>query len=65
MISEQLLELLACPVCHDRLLVVPERSGLLCERCRLVFPVRDGIPVMLQDEAQRISGHEPGGAQGE
>jgi uncharacterized protein YbaR (Trm112 family) len=63
MISEQLLELLACPVCHDRLLAAPERSGLLCEQCRLVFPVREGIPVMLKDEAQRISGKNPG-AQG-
>jgi len=54
MISEQLLELLVCPVCHDRLVVVPERDGLTCERCRLLFPIRNGIPVMLPDEAQKI-----------
>ena len=60
MISEQLLELLACPVCHDRLAAAPERGGVVCGRCCLVFPVRDGIPVMLPEEAQRISGHEQG-----
>ena len=58
MISEQLLELLVCPVCHDRLAVVPERDGLTCERCRLVFPIRDGIPVMLVGEAQKIEAGE-------
>ena len=59
MISKQLLELLACPVCHEKLLAVPDRRGLLCERCRLVFPVRDGIPIMLMDQAQMFSAPEP------
>jgi uncharacterized protein YbaR (Trm112 family) len=56
MISEQLLELLACPACHESLVVTSEQSGLLCVRCRLVYPVRDGIPVMLQEEAQPAAG---------
>jgi uncharacterized protein YbaR (Trm112 family) len=52
MISHELLELLRCP--HDparaaRLEDTPE--GLVCQRCRLTFPVREGIPCMLVEEA--------------
>lgn len=48
----RLLELLVCPVCkgpvqHDR-----EARQLICPADRLAFPVRDGIPVMLENEAQ-------------
>lgn len=51
----RLLELLVCPVCkgpirHDR-----EARLLICEADRLAFPVRDGIPVMLEGEAQAWS----------
>lgn len=60
MISEQLLGLLACPCCHESLATAPEYNGLLCKRCRLVFPVRDGIAVMLLNEAQKISDPDPG-----
>lgn len=60
MISEQLMGLLACPCCHEKITAAPEYNGLLCERCRLVFPVRDGIAVMLLNEAQKISDPDPG-----
>lgn len=62
MVSKQLLELLVCPVCHDRLADSPEQSGLCCERCRLMYPVRDGIPVMLPNEAQSLAVHTTGAA---
>lgn len=63
MISEKLMELLACPLCHDKLALTLEQGGLLCDRCKLVFPIRDGIPVLLPNEAQRISTSEPGVAE--
>jgi uncharacterized protein YbaR (Trm112 family) len=52
MISQQLLDFLRCPLdpSHTRLEQVPE--GFLCQRCRLKFPVRDGIPCMLPEEAE-------------
>jgi uncharacterized protein YbaR (Trm112 family) len=51
-IDKQLLEILVCPVCKAELEVKPDASGLKCVECRRVYPVREGIPVMLVDEAQ-------------
>jgi len=55
-ISKELLEILACPKCKGVLRLVEksqfyEGQGLVCDRCRLLYPVREGIPVMLIDEA--------------
>lgn len=55
MISEMLRAILACPACTGALEPDTERAALLCRRCALLFPVRDGIPVMLLDQAERIS----------
>ncbi|HIJ88088.1 MAG TPA: Trm112 family protein [Desulfuromonadales bacterium] len=55
MISEELLALLACPSCTGELEPGTDRSALLCRHCALSFPVRDGIPVMLIDQAERVS----------
>ena len=53
MIEKELLEILACPACKAQ--VVEEAGFLACTnpQCRLRFPVRDGIPVMLIDEAKK------------
>lgn len=51
-IPEELLEILACPRCKQELVPVHDRDRLDCEQCRLSFPVRDDIPVMLIDEAE-------------
>ena len=49
-----LLAILACPDTHHSPLVVDEAaSGLVCSNCDRAFPVRDGIPVLLLDEARR------------
>ena len=53
-ISDELLEMLACPQCKGPILKNPDRNGLACERCRLLYPVRDDIPVMLIDEAEPL-----------
>ena len=53
MISPQLLEVLVCPQCKHS--VKQQGETLVCVECRLVFPVRDGIPVMLPEEAGKLS----------
>ena len=50
-ISEDLLEILACPACKAKVELKPDGSGLKCVKCRRVYPIRDDIPVMLVDEA--------------
>lgn len=51
-ISKELLEILVCPVCKAELELKPDQSGLKCVKCHRVYPVRDDIPVMLEDEAK-------------
>lgn len=48
----ELLEILACPKCKEKIRVNEDTEGIQCESCRLEYPVRDGIPVMLIDEAE-------------
>ncbi|MBI5518572.1 MAG: Trm112 family protein [Desulfovibrio sp.] len=47
----ELLKLLACPKCHGELALLPGRDGLFCAACAVVYPVREDIPVMLEEEA--------------
>jgi uncharacterized protein len=51
MIPQDLLDILVCPVCKKSLVLKDQGQGLKCSECRRVYPVRDGIPVMLVDEA--------------
>jgi uncharacterized protein YbaR (Trm112 family) len=51
MIPQDLLEILVCPVCKKSLTQSPGGESLKCGECRRVYPVRDGIPVLLVDEA--------------
>lgn len=50
-----LLEILACPLCKSSLKYQKQQQELICRADRLAFPIRDDIPVMLEDEARRIS----------
>ena len=50
MIDERLLEILVCPKCHGELALKDDR--LVCQSCGLRYPIRDGIPVMLIEEAE-------------
>lgn len=53
-LSNELLKILACPRCKGEVLLREDEDGLVCSSCRLVYPVRDGIPVMLADEGENI-----------
>jgi hypothetical protein len=53
-ISEQLLEVLACPKCKGDIVYDRENDRIICEKCCLAYRVEDGIPVMLIEEADKI-----------
>ena len=50
MIDPDLLDILACPVCKVKVRL--EGDGLVCDDCRRRYPIEDGIPIMLADEAR-------------
>ena len=50
-ISQDLLEMLVCPLCKVPVKLLDDQSALNCPQCRRVYPVRDEIPVMLPEEA--------------
>lgn len=54
----KLLEILVCPLCKGPLVWRKEAAELLCKGDRLAFPVRDGIPVMLEEEARVLPATE-------
>ncbi|MDX9994179.1 MAG: Trm112 family protein [Rhodocyclaceae bacterium] len=54
----RLLEILVCPICKGPLDYRKPQSELVCKACRLAFPVRDDIPVMLEDEARQLGPDE-------
>ena len=50
----RLLNILVCPLCKGPLIYKKENKELICKPDRLAFAIKDGIPVMLADEARRI-----------
>jgi uncharacterized protein YbaR (Trm112 family) len=50
-ISNELLAILVCPVCKKPVHLLADNSGLKCDVCKRIYPVRDDIPVMLPEEA--------------
>ena len=54
----RLLEILVCPLCKGPLDYRKPAQELVCKLCRLAFPIRDDIPVMLEDEARQLSAEE-------
>ena len=55
MLDKKLLEILACPICKGNLQYQKDPEELICKVDGLAFPVREGIPVMLEDEARELS----------
>lgn len=58
MIDEDLLAILACPKCKGGLKYLQPQEGLACETCMLLYEIRDGIPVMLIEEARELRADE-------
>ena len=58
MIDKKLLEILVCPVSKAPLEFDQERNELICRASALAYPVRDGIPVMLESEARPLNTEE-------
>jgi uncharacterized protein len=52
-IKKELLDILACPKCRGTLSLNDRSDGLICKNCRLIYEIKDGIPVMLIDEAKK------------
>jgi len=50
----KLLEILVCPICKGLLIRRQPENDLVCKPCRIAFPIQDGIPVMLVDEATEL-----------
>ena len=56
-IKKELLEILACPRCKGDIRLNDTQNGLICDHCRLLYEIRDGIPIMLIDEAKPLERH--------
>lgn len=54
-LSKELLDILACPKCKGNIYLNKSEDGLICDKCRLLYEIRDGIPIMLIDEAKPIT----------
>jgi uncharacterized protein YbaR (Trm112 family) len=57
-LDKKLLAILACPICKGNLEYNREAAELICWPDSLAYPIRDGIPVMLEDEARKLSPEE-------
>ena len=55
MISEELLDILACPKCKGPVKLTEKADGLVCQSCQLLYEIREDIPVMLIDEAKKLA----------
>ena len=53
--DSKLLDILVCPICKASLRYQKEAQELVCKPCKLAYPIRDDIPIMLVDEARELS----------
>jgi uncharacterized protein len=57
--DSRLLDILVCPLCKGPLRFLKARQELVCRADRLAFPIRDGIPIMLEDDARLLTSDDP------
>ncbi|MFC1494989.1 Trm112 family protein [Thermodesulfobacteriota bacterium] len=53
-LSKELLDILACPKCKGEIHLNDTEDGLICDKCKLIYEIKDDIPIMLIDEAKAI-----------
>lgn len=53
MIKKDLLDILACPKCKEKVVLNEDGTCLVCDRCKLRYPIEDDIPIMLIDRAEK------------
>jgi uncharacterized protein YbaR (Trm112 family) len=53
-LPRELLDIVACPKCKGKVLPNPDESGFVCESCKLLYPIQDGLPNFLIEEARPI-----------
>jgi len=53
-VSKELLDILACPKCKGKIYLNDRGDGLICDDCKLLYEIKDDIPVMLVDEAKKL-----------
>ena len=56
--DKKLLDILVCPICKGPLKLDKEKQELICKADRLAYPIRDDIPVMLEEEARQLDAEE-------
>ena len=56
--DSKLLDILVCPICKGPLVYLKSRQELICKADRLAYPIKDGIPVMLEDDARKLGAEE-------
>ena len=54
-VNKKLLELIICPQCRGRIRLEENANGIICDKCRLMYDIKDDIPVMLVEEARKLS----------
>jgi uncharacterized protein YbaR (Trm112 family) len=55
-VSKELLDILACPKCKGDLRLNDAGDGLICDACKLIYEIKDDIPIMLIEEAKPLGG---------
>ena len=53
-VSQELLEILVCPKCKGEIHLNEKKDGLVCDTCKLLYEIKDDIPIMLIDEAKSL-----------
>jgi len=54
-IDKELLDILACPKCKGDIYLTQDGNGLICKACKLMYEIKDDIPIMLIDEAVKLN----------
>lgn len=53
-VSQELLDILVCPKCKGDIYLTDKKDGLICDHCKLLYEIRDDIPIMLIEEAKSL-----------